>query len=209
MTTVTLARPDITGQVEFDSDVSSVVQAAVSLVNATTPGEHGGRPVEAPTGPALTAAVATAVAPASRPSDGPMTDAVAGELAGWAARLRAVVEPVDAGDLDTACARLNEVLRDAAAVPTLTRHDGEGWHLHFHRPDADLATGWAAGMATGLAIVLGGPAVERLGLCRAPRCDRAYLDTSRNGTRRFCSTACQNRVKAAAFRARRDAAPAR
>src|SRR6266571_463078 len=27
-------------------------------------------------------------------------------------------------------------------------------------------------------------------------------DTSRNGTRRYCSTSCQNRVKTAAFRAR-------
>ncbi|MFC6935784.1 CGNR zinc finger domain-containing protein [Actinomadura yumaensis] len=35
-----------------------------------------------------------------------------------------------------------------------------------------------------------------------PHCDRVYVDTSRNGTRRFCSTACQNRVKTAAFRAR-------
>ena len=32
--------------------------------------------------------------------------------------------------------------------------------------------------------------------------DRVYLDASKNGTRRFCSTACQNRVKAAAHRAR-------
>jgi predicted RNA-binding Zn ribbon-like protein len=30
-----------------------------------------------------------------------------------------------------------------------------------------------------------------------------YVDVSRNGTRRFCSTTCQNRVKAAAFRKRR------
>lgn len=42
----------------------------------------------------------------------------------------------------------------------------------------------------------------RLGVCTAERCDRVYVDTSKNGTRRFCSTACQNRVKAAAFRAR-------
>jgi predicted RNA-binding Zn ribbon-like protein len=194
--------------VDFDSDMSVVVQVAVALVNATTPGERGGRPVEAPTGPSLTAAVAAALAPATRPSDGPVTGPVAGELAGWATRLRAVVELVDAGDLDAACTGLNDVLRDADAVPTLSRHDGEGWHLHFHRPDAGTAVGWVAGMATGLAIVLGGPAVERLGLCHAPHCDRAYLDTSRNGTRRFCSTACQNRVKAAAFRARREAAPA-
>jgi len=62
--------------------------------------------------------------------------------------------------------------------------------------------GWAAGCATGLAIVLGSEHYDRLGVCTAPHCDRVYVDTSRNRHRRFCSTACQNRVKAAAFRER-------
>ena len=62
--------------------------------------------------------------------------------------------------------------------------------------------GWAAGCATGLAVVLGGSRYDRLGVCTGPRCDRVYVDTSRNGTRRYCSTSCQNRVKTAAFRAR-------
>jgi predicted RNA-binding Zn ribbon-like protein len=35
-----------------------------------------------------------------------------------------------------------------------------------------------------------------------------YVDVSRNGTRRFCSTACQNRVKAATYRRRRAQAGA-
>ena len=51
------------------------------------------------------------------------------------------------------------------------------------------------------AVVLGGDLYDRLGVCTAPRCDRVYVDTSRNGTRRYCSTSCQNRVKTAAFRA--------
>jgi predicted RNA-binding Zn ribbon-like protein len=34
-----------------------------------------------------------------------------------------------------------------------------------------------------------------------------YVDTSRNGSKRFCSTACQNRVKAATFRERHSPAP--
>ena len=51
-------------------------------------------------------------------------------------------------------------------------------------------------------VVLGGDLYDRLGVCTAPRCDRVYVDTSRNGTRRYCSTSCQNRVKTAAFRAR-------
>jgi predicted RNA-binding Zn ribbon-like protein len=32
-----------------------------------------------------------------------------------------------------------------------------------------------------------------------------FVDLSRNGSRRFCSAACQNRTKAAALRARRRA----
>jgi predicted RNA-binding Zn ribbon-like protein len=50
--------------------------------------------------------------------------------------------------------------------------------------------------------VVGSSLHGRLGVCSAERCDRVYVDTSRNGSRRFCSTACQNRVKAAAFRAK-------
>ncbi len=50
--------------------------------------------------------------------------------------------------------------------------------------------------------MLGGELYDRLGVCTAPHCDRVYVDTTRNGSRRFCSTACQNRVKAAAFRER-------
>jgi predicted RNA-binding Zn ribbon-like protein len=89
----------------------------------------------------------------------------------------------------------------------LSRHDGERWHLHFHPRDASWAFGWAGAMATSLAVVLGGPSYDRLGVCSAPACDRVYVDTSRNGTRRFCSTACQNRVKAAAFRERHRVGP--
>ncbi|WP_243866823.1 CGNR zinc finger domain-containing protein [Actinophytocola oryzae] len=188
---------------DFDSHTSGVVEWAVALLNEVTPGERHGRPFAAPTGDALLAAVRQAV-PEFRPSDVP-TQAQAAELAEWAARLRHVVELVDTGDLDTACTELNRIMRESNAVPTLSRHGGEPWHLHFHSADAAWAISWAASMATGLAVVLGNAAVERLGLCNAPACDRVYIDLSRNGTRRFCSTACQNRVKAAAFRARRAA----
>lgn len=110
---------------------------------------------------------------------------------------------VDAGRIDDACERVNALLRDTRAAPVLTRHDDEPWHLHFHAAGEDWARSWAASMATALAVVLGNPVSDRLGVCTASACDRVFVDTSRNGTKRFCSTACQNRVKAAAFRARR------
>jgi predicted RNA-binding Zn ribbon-like protein len=63
-----------------------------------------------------------------------------------------------------------------------------------------LAPGWSGGRPSPGSV--GGPMAQRLGICSAPSCDRVFVDTSRNGTKRFCTTACQNRVKAAAFRAR-------
>jgi predicted RNA-binding Zn ribbon-like protein len=100
------------------------------------------------------------------------------------------------------------MLKATGAHPSLERHDGQAWHIHFHAADErSLAGNWAAGYATGLAIVLGGEHFDRLGVCTAAHCDRVYVDVSRNGSKRFCSTACQNRVKAAAFReARRETA---
>ena len=104
--------------------------------------------------------------------------------------------------MDAAARQVNALLAATGAHPWLDSHDGEPWHLHFHGAEDSMAVGWAAGCATGLAVVLGSELHGRIGVCTAPRCDRVYVDTSRNGTRRFCSTTCQNRVKAAAFRAR-------
>ena len=111
---------------------------------------------------------------------------------------------IETGDLDAAANQVNHLLEVTHARPFLNRHDGEPWHLHFHGADGTVSTDWVAGCATGLAVVLGSEFHDRLGVCTAPHCDRVYVDTSRNGTRRFCSTSCQNRVKAAAFRARQN-----
>jgi predicted RNA-binding Zn ribbon-like protein len=193
--------------VEFDSHINGVVLSAVALVNSVTPGWRGGRPAPAPEGPALTAAVGEALTMGMRfDGDGEVVDdADARHIAALAGKLRAVVEDVDAGRVDDAANRLNDLLRETDARPTLSRHDGEPWHLHFHAADAPAAASWVAPMATGLAVMVGNPSIERLGICTASECDRVYVDTSRNGTRRFCSTTCQNRVKTAAFRARKAA----
>ena len=174
---------------------------AVALVNLLTPGEDRSRPYEPPAGAERAAALNALFTSAG--SRTKVTSAEAEAFVPVAADLRAVFGSVAAGDLDGAAHRVNDLLAATGAHPALERHDGEPWHIHFHSADeTSLAKGWAAGCATGLAIVLGGELYDRLGVCTAPHCDRAYVDTSRNGSRRFCSTACQNRVKAAAFRER-------
>ncbi len=191
----------MTGQVEFDSHTSNVVTATVAAVNVVTPGDARGRAYVPPTGDALADALAEALGPARRPH-GHASAADVAELAGYLGSLRDVFELLAADKLDDACELVNDLVSATGAMPVLSRHDGERWHLHFHPPDASWAVGWAGAMVTSLAIVLGGPSYDRLGVCEASVCDRVYVDTSRNGTRRFCSTACQNRVKAAAFRER-------
>ncbi|MDH2430268.1 CGNR zinc finger domain-containing protein [Sphaerisporangium sp. TRM90804] len=187
----------------FNSHSDTVVAVAASLVNTLTPGEARGRPyTPAPGGAGLRAAATEALRAGGRRQAGEVTGTEAAELSKVAGELRVVFDATEAGDVDAAAEQVNRLLQRTQARPHLERHDGEPWHLHFHGRTDTLADSWAASCATGLAIVLGGELHDRLGVCTAPHCDRVYVDVSRNGTRRFCSTACQNRVKTAAFRAR-------
>lgn len=188
---------------DFNSHTDSVVRTTVEIVNLATPGEARGRAYEVPGDSELAERLNARFQSAG--SRSVVSAAEAAEFRPVAAELRPVFAAVAAGNLDDAAGRVNRMLDATGAHPELARHDGEPWHVHFHaRSPASKAVSWAAGCATSLAIVLGGEYHDRLGVCTAPRCDRVYVDTSRNGSRRFCSTACQNRVKAAAFRERRS-----
>jgi hypothetical protein len=178
------------------------VATAVSLVNVLTPGEAHGREYLPPAGADLPGAVAGVLSVANGDPRRPVPPEDAAELAGFAPELRAVFTAVADGDVDAAARQVNKLLEQTGARPQLDNHDGQGWHLHFHGSDGGLAARWAASCATGLTVVLGTDDRGRLGVCTAPHCDRVYVDTSRNGSRRFCSTTCQNRVKTAAFRSR-------
>ena len=182
---------------DFNSHTDTVVQVATGLVNLLTPGTSRGRGYEPPEDEERTAAVAELLSSGGGRRTPSWEEAAS--LSFVAAELRAVFA---AGSVDEAARLVNALLSRTGARPALERHDGEPWHLHFHAADDSLVNGWAAGCATGLAVVLGSELYDRLGVCTAPRCDRVYVDTSRNGTRRYCSTSCQNRVKTAAFRAR-------
>jgi predicted RNA-binding Zn ribbon-like protein len=180
--------------VNFDSYTDRVVGTAATLVNALTPGEHGGRPVDTDNA-SLPARCAAALGR-------PVAPAEAAELATLAARLRPVFTAAEEGAVDRVADLVNALLRDYRSAPELSRHDGEPWHLHFSSSVTGPGTELGAGCATGLAVVVDGQASGRLGVCRAEGCDRVYVDLSRNASRRFCSESCLNRTKVAAFRAR-------
>ncbi len=184
----------------FNSHVDRLLTASVRLVNAVSPGEDGGREHPAPEGEQLRSAVLDAVRADGYDPDPPDDEVCA--LRDVALEVRGVFEALDSGDGDTAADRVNALLRRTGAHPELDRDEDGGWSIHFHGPDTTFARGWAAGLAAGLAMAIGGDLGSRLGVCAAPSCDRVWVDRSRNSHRRFCSTRCQNRVKAAAHRAR-------
>ena len=185
----------------FNSHVDRLLTTAVRLVNAVTPGEDGGRPHPAPEGEELSVAVVGAVR--AEGYDPRPSAAEVRALRDEALEVRRVFEALDAGDEDRAAAAVNELLQRTGAHPELDRDEDGGWSIHFHGPDTSFTRGWAAGLAAGLAMAIGGDLGSRVGVCAAPACDRVWVDRSRNAHRRFCSTRCQNRVKAAAHRRRR------
>ena len=146
-----------------------VIRVAAELVNLLTPGEDGGRRYVPPEADQRTASVGAVLRGAGGRE---ATWEEAAELCFVAAELRGVFEAVSTGAVDDAARRVNALLVRTGARPELERHDGEPWHLHFHAADRSLPNGWAAGCATGLAVVLGGESYHRLGVCTAPRCDR-------------------------------------
>ncbi|MGW5861701.1 CGNR zinc finger domain-containing protein [Streptomyces sp. NPDC055239] len=188
----------------FDSHVTVLLDQAVSLVNALTDGEAHGRAYTAPRGAELTGAIDAAVPHGALPRT---IDAVQAEhLTATARCMREVFQAVQDGRTDAAAAAVNDLLRDTSARPRLDRAGNEPWQLHFHGANDSFAAGVSASSATALALAVSGGLAGRLGVCQADRCDRVYIDTSRNAARQFCSTACQNRTKAAAFRARKSTA---
>lgn len=188
----------------FDSHLELLLEGAVSFVNELTDGERRGKPYTAPCGDALPAAAAAAIpsrAQGRRPDALPVESARV--LAHGAKVMRAVFEAMEDGRVDDAAEAVNGLLRETGARPQLDRVPGEPWQMHFHGSDDTYGAGWTAGCATALALAVGSELAGRLGVCRAPHCDRVYVDSSRNSVRRYCSAACQSRVKASAFRARR------
>lgn len=193
----------VPGQVDFGSDVERRVEVAAALVNALATEQVSGRPAD-PGGNVRQRAddVLRRVGGRTGP---PLSSTEAAQLRELAGRLRDVFVALDERRDDDAADILNALLADSQARPELQRGPQRAWTLHFHPADTGVVTGWTAGCAFGLAYVLGADQAHRLGVCAAPACERVFLDLSRNGSRRFCSTGCQNRVKAAAYRARRSA----
>jgi predicted RNA-binding Zn ribbon-like protein len=95
-------------------------------------------------------------------------------------------------DTSGQCSAVNDLLTEATVRPWVTTHDGLQPHLHFVPDSADVLSRVKAVTAGGLAFVLCWEGGSRLGRCGRAGCGRVYVDTSRNGRRRYCSARCGN-----------------
>jgi predicted RNA-binding Zn ribbon-like protein len=103
---------------------------------------------------------------------------------------------------DDQVVEINRWLREVNALPFLVRHDRFDWHLHATGPDAPLADRMRAEGALALAEVTRTNENSRMRVCAAEDCTGLLVDQSRNGSKRFCSVRCGNRVNQQGFRER-------
>ena len=106
-------------------------------------------------------------------------------------------------DRDEAVVAVNQMLRDARALPQIVRHDALDWHIHATDPQAPLAERIRVEAAMALTDVIRMNEMRRLRECEADNCTGLVLDLSRNGSKRFCTVRCGNRMNMVAFRERR------
>ncbi|MEU2157530.1 CGNR zinc finger domain-containing protein [Streptomyces sp. NPDC019396] len=110
-------------------------------------------------------------------------------------------------DPRSAAELINQLVAAAGTTPQLTDHDGYDWHVHYFAPGASVADHLAADCGMALAFIVVSGEQERLRRCEAPDCGNAFVDLSRNRSRRYCdSRTCGNRLHVAAYRARRKEA---
>jgi predicted RNA-binding Zn ribbon-like protein len=74
--------------------------------------------------------------------------------------------------------------------------------MHFEPVGSRMLDWLGAVTAMGLASVIVDHGVDRFGVCSARDCEDVFIDTSRNRSRKNCSSTCSTREAVAAYRKR-------
>ena len=110
-------------------------------------------------------------------------------------------EIVDTRDEQQRAKLVNRLLAETTAHPRMSDHDGV-WHMHYRPDDLTLGAVLGALASVGTALHLSGRGMHRLDRCSLAECTNVYVDTSRTGKQRYCSTRCSNRDAVRRHRAR-------
>lgn len=149
--------------------------------------------------------VVTALLRVHRVRQPDLDDEQADALRCWANRLSAVFGQTDrSAQIDL----VNALLADSAQAPYVSTHDGQPPHMHYVSERSDVVARVQSATAAGLAFSLCNDGGQRLGRCAAQGCRLVFVDVSKGGRRRYCSTRCATRVNVHAHRARHAAGAA-
>ncbi|MCU1419101.1 MAG: RNA-binding protein [Mycetocola sp.] len=175
-----------------DTEVSLATTAA--LIN-TLPGASNSGTDELVTPEHLAAFLDRFEFTGSRTGDAP-------ELAEMRA-LRPRLRKLWTGDEGAVVQLVNELLREAEALPQLVRHDHWNWHLHATSATAPVAQRAQVEAAMAVMDLVRSDELSRLHECAGEDCTAVVVDLSRNRSRRYCDVGnCGNRANVAAYRAR-------
>ena len=113
-------------------------------------------------------------------------------------RLRRVF---DARNVDEAAEVLNEVAAEAKAVPRLERL-GDSWRVRFGPEERSITAHLGAAAAAALIEIVQAHGLSRFGTCAAAPCTGAFVDRTKNRSKRYCCELCGDRAAQQHHRAR-------
>jgi len=180
--------------------LTSYAELAVRLVNSASNGGHQDT---------LSEPEAVRALLADR-SDlrGPVTRVDLDALRHLRDELTAVFSACIQGDPAAGVERINALLISHPVHPVIVPTQGPG--RRDRRPyqlslsgSGSVSDRFTTGAVMGLATVLTQFGPDRLGRCGLACCTGVFVDTSPNGSRRYCSEQCANRASVTAFRFRR------
>lgn len=97
----------------------------------------------------------------------------------------------------------NRTLDRIRFSPRVKNHGGYGWHIHHYDTDFPLARRIRSSTAMSVMSLIIHQEDSRLKVCRAPGCQRVFVDATRNGSKIYCDAkTCGNRANVANFRAK-------
>ena len=106
-------------------------------------------------------------------------------------------------DEDGVVQLVNELLREANALPQLVKHDAWDWHMHATEASAPVAHRAQVETAMAMIDIVRAKELKRLHECAADDCSAVVVDLTRNRSKRYCDVGnCGNRMHVAAYRAR-------
>jgi len=113
-------------------------------------------------------------------------------------RLRRVFDTDDVGE---AAQVLNELAEDVAAVPRLEDVGGT-WKVRFGPTERSVAAHLGATATAALIDIVQAHGLTRFGTCSGPPCTGAFVDSTKNRSKRYCCQWCADREAQRRHRAR-------